>query len=232
MSTDLPNEDTNVYFHWRRKAGTALHLRFKAPLPKSLTVLVVTREKTLTSSTWRKVYIHHRRRINHENQWHQKHSWTQSVRWPSVCRHVSVALLGDERPPARYTCVFNMHAKEVKRGLYFDSYGQHPEHYPEVAHVLADALSEVTWNDHWLQGLKMTTCGDYCVLTLLLWSRGHPLSWIIDEFLANTDSESRDNAVRATVVELYGKTQSTHFARVAKDFRVRTNFMLQRPRAR
>lgn len=62
-------------------------------------------------------------------------------------RDAFIALLGDKRPPAQYVCVFNTHVssgpgeqwiaftKDGERGWYFDSYGQHPERYPDVARI-------------------------------------------------------------------------------------------------
>ena len=115
-------------------------------------------------------------------------------------------------------CVFNTHesnkpgehwilyAQRDGIGYYFDSYGRSPLHYPDVAKAMTKTfVRKVLWNDRQLQGLTTTVCGDYCVLTSLLLSRGWTFDRIIQRFMENDTFEKRDHSVRATVIALYGK---------------------------
>lgn len=126
-----------------------------------------------------------------------------------------VSRVGDLR--GDYTCVFNTHTSdrpgehwmlfESKNGCgyYFDSYGRHPDEYPDVASVLRSGFTRVYWNATRLQGLTTTACGDYCVVTALMSRRGWTLDETIRAFLTKPDAETRDHAVRSFTIQLYGE---------------------------
>ena len=88
---------------------------------------------------------------------------------------------------------------------YFDSYGRHPYHYPDVLLALSSTSSKVVWNNFQLQGLTTTACGDYCVLFCLLISRGWNFKRIIHRLVSIPNREIRDHLVRNTIIKLYGR---------------------------
>ena len=115
-----------------------------------------------------------------------------------------------------FVAVFNSHAidqpgehwmaiyAEGRKAYYFDSYGGHPDIYPDVYEALRDNFDSVKWNENVLQGITTTACGDYCVLFCLLMSRAWTFDEIIERFEEYPNAERRDHAVRATLIALYG----------------------------
>jgi hypothetical protein len=88
---------------------------------------------------------------------------------------------------------------------YFDSYAFPPHIFPDVnAALRSRQRRRLVWNRVPMQGLLSTVCGDYCALFCLLVSRGWTLDDVCKRMMSFGDSERRDHAVRATVVDLYG----------------------------
>jgi hypothetical protein len=105
------------------------------------------------------------------------------------------------RPGAHWIAV---HATE-HRVTFFDSYAFPPHILPDVyAALRIPQRRQLVWNRVPMQGLLSTVCGDYCVLFCTLTSRGWTLDDFCERMLAFENSETRDHAVRATVVDLYG----------------------------
>lgn len=94
---------------------------------------------------------------------------------------------------------------------YFDSFGRHPCFYPDVYACLTKnyAESNIVWNDQTLQQLFSSTCGDYCILFGLLWSRRWSLARIVGEFAGVRSAHTRDHAVRRLMIDMYGSLPST-----------------------
>jgi hypothetical protein len=94
---------------------------------------------------------------------------------------------------------------------YLDSFGRHPCFYPDVYACLTKnhAETDIVWNDETLQQLASSTCGDYCVLFGLLWSRRWTMPRIVREFTGIPSAHKRDHAVRRLVIETYGSLPPT-----------------------
>ena len=88
---------------------------------------------------------------------------------------------------------------------FFDSFGRHPDVFPDVFAALGRAYDRIAWNDTILQHVLSNTCGDYCVLFCLLWSRGWSVQRFVERFLAIADSHERDHAVRDVLLDVYGR---------------------------
>lgn len=66
-------------------------------------------------------------------------------------------------------------------GIYFDSYGLRPLNQ-EFHDYLNSNCNEWTYNPFMLQGINSYTCGEYCVLFVLLSNLGYDLDHIINLF--------------------------------------------------
>ena len=88
--------------------------------------------------------------------------------------------------------------------IYFDSFGRHPLVYSSVGAILAQRRDVVLYNSQLLQNVSTTVCGDYCVLFLLLRSRGWTLQRYVDWLYQLGDSEGRDHALRRLTLTLFG----------------------------
>jgi hypothetical protein len=88
--------------------------------------------------------------------------------------------------------------------LYFDSYGRDPSTYSDIEEVLNSShIMDIEWNNKLLQGLFSTTCGDYCILLALFWSRGYTMQEFINIMSEIEDVEFRDHAVRRLLLSTY-----------------------------
>ena len=93
-----------------------------------------------------------------------------------------------------------VHIRSNGRSSYFDSYGRHLSSYP----LVDQALRDVAWNAHTLQGFTTTVCGDYCLLFALLSARGWTLVQFLTILTHFRSSEIRDHAVRDLNCQLFG----------------------------
>ena len=64
--------------------------------------------------------------------------------------------------------------------IFFDTFGRHPCFYPDFYRAILKHYSDqqLKWNDTTIQHLLASTCGDYCTLFCLLWSKG----WTLNRF--------------------------------------------------
>ena len=74
-----------------------------------------------------------------------------------------------------------IHINSKRNGLYFDSYG-----FPPLNHEFTEFLNQNcynwTYNRYMIQGYNTVTCGQYCVLFILLKTLGYKLADIIHLF--------------------------------------------------
>ena len=87
---------------------------------------------------------------------------------------------------------------------YFDSTGRDPSTYPDVAQILKlSGIKLIKWNDVLLQGFLSTTCGDYCLLFAIFWSRGCSIEDFLTVMLKISEKDTRDHVVRKTILDRY-----------------------------
>jgi len=103
------------------------------------------------------------------------------------------------------------------RTSYFDSFGQHPQTYPDVWRALRLANKPLTWNSTRLQGLLSSVCGDYCLLYCLLDSYSWTLERFVNRMAQIPDCESRDHAVRSLTKRLLSDTLWPDYEFPSKD---------------
>lgn len=87
---------------------------------------------------------------------------------------------------------------------FFDSYGLNAP-IPAIGKLLnfCSSLGHVhIVTQECIQGFGSTTCGDYCVLLLFLYSRGWNLQDIVSTFLSIPNSHRRDHAARHLLREM------------------------------
>ena len=86
---------------------------------------------------------------------------------------------------------------------FFDSYGFTKKRFSDIQQFITDNCSEMRMaGSACLQGVGSTTCGDYCVVFLLLIMRGWSCERFYLNMLRQPNSHERDHQIRLFIKQL------------------------------
>ena len=94
----------------------------------------------------------------------------------------------------------SLYISKNAQGEFFDSYGQQPSKPFEI--YLNKHCKNWKSNTQRIQGILASTCGHYCILMVLMWSRGYNIKEVINRF-DSKDCTSNDVVVTAFINQTF-----------------------------